>query len=294
MLSRAPNETIAIMYIGNSGAGKSTLLNKLGGDFVAGVSWRKGVTQSVSEQWVNIKGESVLLIDVPGLFEPKDEDTKNNARMLTEALRRGYRYNLTFVLKASNRGFEAADLLMMSKVNEYVRGLDGSKVTYKMIINQIMDDAVYNMYNETVVKDNFKSQFAELEKEGYHFDIKINSVLLLRHHQDFVRKGTSKELEEFEYNWRRMASIQVKEDIFASIKELSTFETVLGTLFAFTYAAVLGAGTVVVSRTPRASQGAILTRAAIAYGGVSLGASAIVVGGYGAYGAFLLFKRIRE
>ncbi|KAF9168583.1 hypothetical protein DFQ26_005614 [Actinomortierella ambigua] len=187
------------MYIGNSGVGKSTLLNKLGGDFVAGVSWRKGLTQSVSEQWVNIKGKNVLLIDVPGLFEPKDGETKNNARMLTEALRRGYRYNLTFVLRANNRGFEEADLLMMSKVNEYVRGLDGLKVTYKVIINQIMDDAVYNMYNESVVKDNFKSQFAELEEEGYHFDIKINSVLQLRHDQDFVQQRTSKELTEFEY-----------------------------------------------------------------------------------------------
>ncbi|KAF9167391.1 hypothetical protein DFQ26_004720 [Actinomortierella ambigua] len=198
MSSQAASETTAIIYIGNSGAGKSTLLNKLGGNFRIGVSWRKGVTKDVSEQWVELKGEKVLLMDVPGLFEPTDDGTARNARMLAQALRRGYRYNLTFVLKASNRGFEDADLLMMSKVNEYVRGVDGSKVTFKVIINQIMDDAVYNMYNETMAKDNFRSLFAKLKEEGLHFDIKINSVLLLRRDQYFVQKKTSEELMEFE------------------------------------------------------------------------------------------------
>ncbi|KAF9167393.1 hypothetical protein DFQ26_004722 [Actinomortierella ambigua] len=221
---KAIDETIAIMYIGNSGAGKSTLLNKLGGNFLAGVSWRKGLTKDVFEQWVELRGKKVLLVDVPGLFEPKPKETEHNARMLTEALRRGYRYNLTFVLRASNRGFDEADLLMMSKVNEYVRGVNGSKVTYKMIINQITDDAVYNMYNDTVVKDNFKSQFAELEEEGYHFDISINSILLIRHGEDFVQKKISEELTEFECGWQLKAPIVVAEDISATNKELGFFK----------------------------------------------------------------------
>ncbi|KAG0269321.1 hypothetical protein DFQ27_004005 [Actinomortierella ambigua] len=224
---QAINETIAIMYIGNSGAGKSTLLNKLGGKFRTAVSWRTGVTTSIAESHVELKGEKVLLMDVPGLFEPTDDETARNARMLTHALRRGYRYNLTFVLKASNRGFEEADLLMMSKVNEYVRGVDGSKVTYKMIINQIMDDAVYNMYNETVVKDNFKSLLAELQMEGYHFDITINSVLLLRYDQAFVERRTSKELTEFECRWQRKAPVALDTDIFATYKDLGFFKKLM-------------------------------------------------------------------
>ncbi|KAF9167395.1 hypothetical protein DFQ26_004724 [Actinomortierella ambigua] len=210
------------MYIGNPGAGKSTLLNKLG-DFPTGVSWRKGLITSIAETQVELNGEKVLLMDVPGLFEPTDDETARNARMLTQALRRGYRYNLTFVLRASNRGFDEADLLMMSKVNEYVRGVDGSKVTYKMIINQIMDDGVYNMYNETVVKDNFKSQFAALQMEGYHFDITINSVLLLRYNDAFVKKRTSKELTEFECHWQRKAPVALDTDISATYRDLGFF-----------------------------------------------------------------------
>ncbi|KAG0269319.1 hypothetical protein DFQ27_004003 [Actinomortierella ambigua] len=196
--SQAATEITAIMYIGNSGVGKSTLLNKLGGDFHAGVSWRKGLTKDVSENWVKLKGKRVLLVDVPGLFEPRREETEHNARMLTQALGRGYRYNLTFVLRASSRGFEEADLLMISKVNECVKGIVGLDVTFKAIINQINDDEVYEMYNETVAKDNFQSQFAEWEEEGYHFDITIDSVLLLRHDQDFVQKKTSEVLKNFE------------------------------------------------------------------------------------------------
>ncbi|KAG0269320.1 hypothetical protein DFQ27_004004 [Actinomortierella ambigua] len=238
---QAIDETIAIMYIGNSGAGKSTLLNKLGGNFRAGVSWRKGLTKDVSENWVNLKGKRVLLVDVPGLFEPRREETERNARMLTQALRRGYRYNLTFVLRASNRGFEEADLLMMSKVNEYVRGVDGSKVTYKMIINQIMDDAVYDMYNETVVKDNFKSQFAELEEEGYHFDISINSILLLRHDKAFAEKKTSEKLTEFECRWQLKAPVVVDKDISATNKELGFFkENMDGLLWSSVLAGPVG------------------------------------------------------
>ncbi|KAF9167394.1 hypothetical protein DFQ26_004723 [Actinomortierella ambigua] len=195
MSSQAASETVAIMYIGNSGVGKSTLLNKLGGDFVTGVSWRKGVTKSVSEKWVELKGRRVLLIDVPGVFGPMEEETENNVRMLNQALRRGYRYNLTFVLRASRHGFDDADLQMISKVNECIRGIADLDVTFKVIISQIMDD----VYNETVIKDNFQSQFAEWEKRGYHFDISIKLVLLLRHDLDFVQRKTSEALVAFEY-----------------------------------------------------------------------------------------------
>ncbi|KAF9165232.1 hypothetical protein DFQ26_000390, partial [Actinomortierella ambigua] len=290
------SDTTAIVYLGNSGSGRSALLNKLGGDFSAGVAWREGVTKNVSEKLVDLNGEKVLLVDVPGLFEPKKEATKRNARMLTEALRRGYRYNLTFVLKASNRGFEHADLLMMSKVNECVRQADGAKITFKVIINQIMDDAVYDMYDKTVVKDNFQCQLAELKEEGYHFDISIKSVLLLRHAQDFAQNTTFKDvLTKFECSWQQKAHVVLDKDISATNEDLYDFIRLMGPALMWVYnAGALAAAAVGATAAGALAVGAEAEAVAAAVASVGASLTLAVPAALVATGAYLLLKRDRN
>lgn len=99
---------------------------------------------------------------IPGMYESSNERIKHNASQLTEAIRKGYNHKLYFALKADNRGPQDPELVMMAKVNECVKRIDGSKVTFRIIFNQIHDDATYNMYRDELAYDNFKSLFDTL------------------------------------------------------------------------------------------------------------------------------------
>ncbi|KAG0310538.1 hypothetical protein BGZ99_000324 [Dissophora globulifera] len=173
---------VAVLFIGNIGAGKSTLLSQIGGNFLSGVSFRQGYTTRISEQEITLDGKSVVLMDIPGLFEPEEDATQKNAKILTEALRMDYDFKLFFVLKACNRGVNDEDLILMSKVNECIcQAQTKTKIDFRVIINQIMDDEVYNLYRDIMAIDNFRSFFAHLKISGYSFnDIRIENVLLLR------------------------------------------------------------------------------------------------------------------
>ncbi|KAG0330777.1 hypothetical protein BG000_011464 [Podila horticola] len=190
----------AILMIGNSGAGKSTLLTQLGATtFPTGVHFRRGFTKDIHEEEIMLNGEKVLLVDVPGLFEPDDTETQFNARKLTQALSKGYDYKLYFVLKASNRGPDERDLLMMSKINECIRQANGSRVSFRLIVNQIMNQRVYDMYKEGLQDDNCKSLFATMAAEipEFSFDIQIDNVMLLRFDEETVgSRGFADQLAE--------------------------------------------------------------------------------------------------
>ncbi|KAF9435841.1 hypothetical protein BGZ76_005416 [Entomortierella beljakovae] len=179
---------VAVVFIGNAGAGKSTLLSQIGGNFKSGAAFRRGYTTEKKEMNAIVDGQDVILMDVPGLFEPNENATVSNSKKLTKALSSHYNFKLFFVLKASNSGINNDDMVMMSKVNESVKQADGSPVSFRVIINQIMDQKVHDMYQESVAKDNMKHLFSTMEMEGYSFDIKIDNVLLLPFNKDTLEK----------------------------------------------------------------------------------------------------------
>ncbi|KAF9167392.1 hypothetical protein DFQ26_004721 [Actinomortierella ambigua] len=202
------------MLLGNSGSGKSTLLNLLGGQFGSGVTMRKGYTKNVEVREVQLGDKVVELIDVPGLFEPNDNETRKNAKQLTEALTTEREYILYFVLRPTSRGLETADLLMMAKVNQCVRRLaDGEKVSYRVIINQIMDKGARDMCTNSLVRDNFRSLFKQMNAEGFSFDIRVESVHLLSFGIDSVQQQTFRDLVEDDIRKQRAARIHRSKHI---------------------------------------------------------------------------------
>ncbi|KAF9115788.1 hypothetical protein BGX27_006400 [Mortierella sp. AM989] len=214
---KSGHKPVAALFIGNIGAGKSTLLNQVGGDFPAGSSFRHGLTQDITEKWVLLNGEWILLMDVPGLFEPSEEKTKRNSKLLCDALKRGYDYKLFFVLKANNRGPEDADMIMMSKINEYIQESGGAKVSYRVIINQIMGDNDYRMYEKEVARDNFQSLFTSLaEIKGFLFNIKIDNVVLLRYNEKAVQNKEFREMIASEIQAQRAQGLKVEDIGFDS------------------------------------------------------------------------------
>ncbi|KAG0258049.1 hypothetical protein BG011_003562 [Mortierella polycephala] len=216
---------VAVMFLGTIGAGKSALLSQIGGDFDSGVQFRRGHTTEIREETVNLDGREVVLMDVPGLFEPDDNETQMNAWKLTNALRKPYTFKLYFVLKATNRGPTNEELVLMSKVNECVRQVDAmTRVEFRVIVNQIRSDDVYRMYKREAAQDNFQRMFSELEIEGFSFDIRVNNVLMLRYDEYKIRhKLFADELED-DIRGHQGNQVMVREDIQARNSDVKHFE----------------------------------------------------------------------
>ncbi|KAF9201693.1 hypothetical protein BGZ49_008093 [Haplosporangium sp. Z 27] len=221
-MTNAPGKKVAILFLGNSGAGKSTLLSQIGGEFPSGVRFRRGLTKGIEEQIVKINGQDVILMDVPGLFEPDSKETEKNAEKLNEALSRGYDYKLYFVLKASNRGPDNAEMVFMSKINNCVRQA-GQKAIYRVIVNQIPDKDVHNMYQKHLANDNCKELFGQLDIEGYSFDIRISSVLLLPFDKNAIMGGGLRRLLEKDIKQHSARPVFLKEKIVASNVDLKKY-----------------------------------------------------------------------
>ncbi|KAF9329427.1 hypothetical protein BG006_007480, partial [Podila minutissima] len=196
--------TIAILLVGNSGAGKSTLLNQLRLDdeeFASGSSFRKGYTKQVDEEEVESNGQRVLLIDMPGLYEPSDTKTQENAKKLTTALPRGYDYKVHFVLKASNRHF-----------------------------NQIMVQEVYDMYQNNLAHDSFMSFFGTLQIPGFSFAITIDHVLLLNFSKETVNaREFAKEIAD-DVGHHTQSPIKLDRKLKLSNEDITLFEAAVMTL----------------------------------------------------------------
>jgi GTPase Era involved in 16S rRNA processing len=225
------------------GAGKSTLLSQIGGKFPSGVAFMTGLTKEVTEQVVCLNGEPVILIDTPGLYEARNEATKSNAEKMTEALRKGYDYKIFIVLKASNRGITPEDLSLMSKVSKCVQQVNGAKVEYRIIINQIESDKLYDMYEERVVKDNFRG-IIEAIRDEYELDIEVSGVMLVRSDEAAVNEMRLR--ESIAEQIQTHASYQIKVmDIKADNKDL-TFLAGIGCLIM----GVLALGALAVRNKP--------------------------------------------
>ncbi|KAF9315811.1 hypothetical protein BG006_003688, partial [Podila minutissima] len=226
--SSTPKKT-AVLFLGNSGAGKSTLLTQLGAKtFPSGVRFRKGVTKDVYEEEIMLGGKKVLLIDVPGLYEPNENETEFNAKKLSDALSRGYDYKLYFVMKADNRGTPNHDLVMMSKINRRIKKVDGARISFRIIINQITGKNMHDMYEEEVGKDNFESLFKTLNESmeipGFSFDIKIDSVMLLMYSEEDVKnRGFAVKIAE-DVCQHSQVQIDMDADLKASNEDLTLFD----------------------------------------------------------------------
>ncbi|KAK3808460.1 MAG: hypothetical protein J3Q66DRAFT_417009 [Benniella sp.] len=216
----------AVIFLGNIGAGKSTLLSQLtekDREFPSGISFMSGLTKEVSEQTVYINGERVILMDTPGLYEISNQATKANAEKLTEALRKGYNYKIFFVLKATNRGLASGDLALMSNVNKSVRQVDGAKVEYQVIINQIEDDETYEMYVRNVANDNFRRVLESLDPEEYDLDIQLRGVILIRSDKAAVKSKLLKDVIIQQVQAQTPVQVQA-EPIVTDNKDLNMFD----------------------------------------------------------------------
>ncbi|KAG0038446.1 hypothetical protein BGZ82_000200 [Podila clonocystis] len=83
-------------------------------------------------------------------------------------------------------------MVMKSKINECVKQADGTRVSLRIIVNQTMNDEVYNVYKAEMADDNCKSFFETLDIPKFSLNIKIDGVMLLRYDENGVRNGNFK------------------------------------------------------------------------------------------------------
>jgi len=112
---------------------------------------------------------------------------------------------------------------MMSKVNQCIKQVNGSRVSFRIFVNQITDQEVYDLYEQYLAKDNFATLFKSLKIPGYSFNIKIDRVLLLRFNKEFVRQRTFKDVIAADVFKHSQSAINV-EGLKVSNDDLSLFE----------------------------------------------------------------------
>ncbi|KAG0014235.1 hypothetical protein BGZ82_001826 [Podila clonocystis] len=277
--SETPTSPIqtAVLLLGNSGVGKSTLLTQLGAkSFTSGVQFRRGYTKEVYQEEVELNGQRVILVDVPGLYEPIEKETQKNAKKLTVALKKGYSYKLYFVMQASNRGPDDKEMIMMSRINDCIKKANGSSVSFRVIVNQIPDQNVYAMYQKRLADDNCESLFKSMDIKGFSFDIRIDNVMLLMFDEEKVNRCGFAERIAADVCQYPPIVIRAKE-LKASNKDITLFEAAVMASYLGLPAAVMIGGAASMS-------GSGMSAAAIVATG---GGAAVIAAGAGAW---LLYK----
>ncbi|KAG0004110.1 hypothetical protein BGZ65_000913 [Modicella reniformis] len=261
-LSSNEKSKVAVMFIGNAGAGKSALLNQIGGSFECGLSFMEGYTKDVSEQIVDLDGKQVTLIDVPGLYSPNENEIEANSKKLTEALKRGYHYKLFFVLTGTNRGMSTEDLALLHRVSHSIRSAQGALIEFRIIINQIQSEDVYEMIERHF--DNREILSRRLQFEGRSFDVPIKHVLLLLFDKEAMREKTYASLIKEQVKNQDSVEVNVS-NIKATNKDFMKFAlvgglcggVVVGAIFAWPVALSIFGGVTRVSVVAAARTAAV-------------------------------------
>ncbi|BGE82604.1 ribosomal biogenesis GTPase [Staphylococcus petrasii] len=147
---------IRAMIVGIPNVGKSTLINKLARKNIAQTGNKPGVTKQ--QQWIKV-GQSLQLLDTPGILWPKFEDELVGKKLsLTGAIKDSIVhldevaiYGLEFLIKHDLEGFkqhykidvpEDAEMLEWFDAIGRRRGLlqRGNEVDYEAVIELIIND----------------------------------------------------------------------------------------------------------------------------------------------------------
>ncbi|KAF8935520.1 hypothetical protein BGZ47_009905 [Haplosporangium gracile] len=183
---RGGGRRMALMSIGNTGVGKSELLNQLRGNFKSGFSERHGAMINITIKTVDLQGETVVLMDVPGLIEPEKEATDRNVNKCL------LKIDMLQSQDGAARGEELYD-----DSDEKNEPPPCPMISFCIIVDGIPGQRLYETY-ALYVDDKFRSFFADNGTEATPFDIRVGGVLLLRADDDAVASGGFREqLTEF-------------------------------------------------------------------------------------------------
>ncbi|XVN43485.1 MAG: GTPase Era [Candidatus Rickettsia vulgarisii] len=138
-------KTISICIIGKPNAGKSSLLNRLIGEKISIVTPKVQTTRTIITGIVTIEDTQLIILDTPGLFEPKKQLEKAMVRCAWSSL---HDVDLVLLIIDSIKPIDQFSLEMLKK-------LQALKINLLFIFNKIDLPSKYIEETENTIKSQF-------------------------------------------------------------------------------------------------------------------------------------------
>ncbi|WP_342268050.1 GTPase Era [Candidatus Tisiphia endosymbiont of Empis tessellata] len=140
-----PQKTISLCIIGKPNAGKSSLLNKLIGQKISIVTNKVQTTRSIITGIVTIKDTQLIILDTPGIFEPKKQLEKAMVRCAWSSL---HGVDLVLLIIDSTKPIDQFTLQILKK-------LQTLKINLIFLLNKIDSPSEYLEEIENTLKSQF-------------------------------------------------------------------------------------------------------------------------------------------
>ncbi|MCC8415955.1 MAG: GTPase Era [Rickettsia endosymbiont of Gnoriste bilineata] len=138
-------KTISLSIIGKPNAGKSSLLNKLIGQKISIVTPKVQTTRSIITGIVTIKDTQLIILDTPGIFEPKKQLEKAMVRCAWSSL---HGVDLVLLIVDSTKPMDQLTLQILKK-------LQTLKINLIFLLNKIDIPSEYLEEIENILNSQF-------------------------------------------------------------------------------------------------------------------------------------------
>lgn len=138
-------KTISLCIIGKPNAGKSSLLNKLIGQKISIVTNKVQTTRSIITGIVTIKDTQLIILDTPGIFEPKKQLEKAMVRCAWSSL---HGVDLVLLIIDSTKPIDQFTLQILKK-------LQNLKINLIFLLNKIDIPSKYIEEIENIIRSQF-------------------------------------------------------------------------------------------------------------------------------------------
>ncbi|MDN3030134.1 MULTISPECIES: GTPase Era [Rickettsieae] len=142
-------KTISISIIGKPNAGKSSLLNKLIGQKISIVTPKVQTTRSIITGIVTIKDTQLIILDTPGIFEPKKQLEKAMVRCAWSSL---HGVDLVLLIIDSTKPIDQFTLQILKK-------LQTLKINLIFLLNKIDIPSEYLEEIENTLNSQFVDSY---------------------------------------------------------------------------------------------------------------------------------------
>ncbi len=214
------------IIVGKPNVGKSSLLNILLQEKRAIVTDIPGTTRDVIEEYVNIKGIPIKLVDTAGIRETEDLVEKIGVEKSKEYLEKA---DLVILMLDNSRALEEQD----KEIIEFVKGKKAIIIINKMDLNSNLDlnyikerfseeNIIYTSINTESGVEEVKDKIASLVNSG-HISVKDVYITNVRHRDVLVKAKESLigGLNALEINMPLdMASVELK-DAYLKLGEIT-------------------------------------------------------------------------
>lgn len=138
-------KTISLCIIGKPNAGKSSLLNELIGQKISIVTNKVQTTRSIITGIVTIKDTQLIILDTPGVFEPKKQLEKAMVRCAWSSL---HGVDLVLLIIDSTKPIDQFTLQILKK-------LQNLKINLMFLLNKIDIPSKYLEEIENIIRSQF-------------------------------------------------------------------------------------------------------------------------------------------